>query len=118
MFSVGDDVGLDELFRHTRSLGTVTARDEVANSYTVTGIGTGLVLQVDNTSNFELVPLGAAVTEFRRVTELTQDEIDLLLRNRLLNSMNLQFNQFVNSNPTLAKVQKLAALIEPFNFES
>lgn len=118
MFSVGDDVGLDELFRHTRSLGTVTARDEVANSYTVTGIGTGLVLQVDNTSNFELVPLGAAVTEFRRVTALTQNEIDLLLRNRLLDSMNLQFNQFVNSNPTLAKIQELAALIEPFNFES
>lgn len=114
-FDLNDDVALVELISHARSLGTVTAVNESDNTYVVTGIGTGLTVVFDD-DDFQKVEQ-TPVYLFYRAEAPTAAEVELLARDRLVVQLNARWQQFMNSNPTLAKVQELAGLLEPFEFE-
>jgi len=114
-FGLNDDVALVELFGHVRSLGTVTAVNEGDNTYVVTGIGTGLTMVFDD-DDFQKVEQTPVYT-FYRAEAPTLAEVELLARDRLMTLLNARWQQFGNSNPTLAKVQELAGLLGPFEFE-
>lgn len=112
MFEINDDVALVELFSHARSLGTVTSVND--NTYVVTGIGTGLtvVFDADDYQKVEQTP----VYTFYKAEAPTAGEVALLARNRLLAVLNARWQEFNNSDPTLAKVRELAGLLESFEF--
>lgn len=112
MFGLNDDVALVELFGHVRSLGIVTAVNE--GNYVVTGIGTGLTVVFDD-DDFQRVEQ-TPVYAFYKAELPTEAEVELLARNRLLAQLNAQWQAFNNSDPTLAKVQELALILEPFEF--
>lgn len=113
MFELNDDVALVELFSHARSLGTVTAVN--GNSYVVTGISTGLTVVFDD-DDFQKVEQ-TPVYSFYKAEAPTAAEVELLMRNRLLAQLNARWQEFNNSNPTLAKVMELAGILEPFEFQ-
>lgn len=115
MFDLNDDVALVELFGHVRTLGTVTAVNDVDHTYVVTGIGTGITIVVDANDDYQKVTT-TPVYEFYKVETPTVNERNLLERNRLLKQLNARWQEFNNSNPTLAKVHELALLLEPFEF--
>jgi len=112
MFELNDDVALVELFSHARSLGIVTAVN--GSSYVVTGIGTGLTVVFDD-DDFQKVEQ-PPVYSFYRAEVPTAAEVELLARDRLLKQLNARWQEFNNSNPTLAKVMELAGILEPFEF--
>ena len=113
MKNLNTDVALVELFRNTRNLGIVSAVNE--DTYVVTGISVGLTVLM-NANDYQVVPPDTAVTAFYRAELPTEAEAELLARDRLIMVLNGRYNEFVNSNPTLAKVMELAGLLEAFEF--